>query len=611
MNTYKKLLYWGSIVFLMLLSLLSYGQDPNFHIYLCFGQSNMEGQGTIENQDRTVDSRFQVLQAVNCNGAPQEVWRNATPPLCRCFNGLGPSDYFGRTMVENLPDNITVGVINVSVGGCDIGLFDKYNYADYYTADYITTAAMEYGGSPYARLVELAQIAQQDGVIKGILLHQGETNTGQTDWPNKVKDVYDNLCADLGLNATETPLLVGEVVHADQGGICASHNNIIANVPNVIPNSYVISSSGCTDQSDNLHFDAAGYRELGRRYAEQMLQLIDVEEGPDVTILSPATDTVIAAGNSITIQAIATPVSGNVQSVALVSDGVTIEQQTSAPYEFTWNNISAGEHTVSIVATDVDGLTGSATITINARISQSAYGGEAHAIPGTIEFEEFDLGGQDSAYYDATVGNDAGVDYRADEDVDIEECTDDNGGYNIGYFTVGEWVEYTINAAGSGTYDIDLRVACNGDGRTISIEIDGNIIENFLEIPNTGGWQTWETISLEDVNIPSGTHILRVTVVGTQDYINLNYMTFTASGTITPPTEGVALEAGWNLIGYPFAESSNVEDALASIIDFVEIIKDNDGYFTPDTAPVLNSLSELLWGKGYMIKVSVDCTIDW
>ena len=123
----------------------------------------------------------------------------------------------------------------------------------------------------YGYLVDLADSAQQDGVIKGILLHQGETNTGDTEWPSKVKGVYDNLINDLGLNPDSTPLLAGEVVNADQGGICASMNSIIAILPDTLPNSYVISSSGCTAQGDNLHFNSAGYRELGIRYAKTML----------------------------------------------------------------------------------------------------------------------------------------------------------------------------------------------------------------------------------------------------------------------------------------------------------------------------------------------------
>jgi hypothetical protein len=91
-----------------------------------------------------------------------------------------------------------------------------------------------------------------------------------------VKGVYNNLIADLGLDATKVPLLAGEVVHADQGGICASMNTIIGKLPQTLSNSYVISSSKCTDGTDNLHFNSAGYRELGKRYANKMLSLMGI-----------------------------------------------------------------------------------------------------------------------------------------------------------------------------------------------------------------------------------------------------------------------------------------------------------------------------------------------
>jgi hypothetical protein len=253
-------------------------QDPNFYIYLSFGQSNMEGNAKIEPQDTvSVDNRFQVLEALNCPELKREKgkWYTAVPPLCRCKTGLTLTDYFGRTMVAHLPKNVKVGIINVAVGGCKIELFDKDKYEAYMTTapDWMKGMVKEYDGNPYARLVEMAKIAQKDGMIKGILLHQGESNTGDTLWTKKVKIVYDNLMKDLNLNPKNVPLLAGETVNADQGGICASMNTIIATLPETVPNSYVVSSSGCTVAKDNLHFDAAGYRELGKRYAEKMLSL--------------------------------------------------------------------------------------------------------------------------------------------------------------------------------------------------------------------------------------------------------------------------------------------------------------------------------------------------
>ena len=263
---------------LFLFTKQSYSQDKNFYIFLCFGQSNMEGNARAELQDSAVDNRFQVLQTVNCEnlGRTKGNWYAAVPPLARCKTGLTPADYFGRTLVANLPEKVRIGVINVSVAGCKIELFDKNGYQSYAATapSWMTNIIKEYGGNPYAHLVEMAKIAQKKGVIKGILLHQGESNTKDSLWPQKVKVIYNNLLKDLKLKAKKVPLLAGELVNEDQGGVCASMNKIIGTLPQVVSTAHVISSAGCTDSRDNLHFNAEGYRKLGKRYAVTMLSLL-------------------------------------------------------------------------------------------------------------------------------------------------------------------------------------------------------------------------------------------------------------------------------------------------------------------------------------------------
>ena len=254
------------------------GPDPDFHVYLAFGQSNMEGFPGIEPQDKTgVNKRFQMLAAVDFAslGRKKGEWYDAVPPLCRTSTGLGPVDYFGRTMVSRTPERIMIGVVNVAVAGCKIELFDKDNFGAYAATApaWMTGIINEYGGNPYQNFVDMAKLAQKRVVIKGILLHQGESNTNDKDWPNKVAKIYGNLIRDLNLRAENVPLLAGETVNADQQGAAASVNTIIAELPKVVPNSYVISSKGCECRPDHLHFTPAGYRELGKRYAEKMLEL--------------------------------------------------------------------------------------------------------------------------------------------------------------------------------------------------------------------------------------------------------------------------------------------------------------------------------------------------
>lgn len=194
MNKYIRKASLCIVAGLLFLSMNLNAQKSNFYIFLCFGQSNMEGQGAIEPQDTLVSSRLKVMQALDCQNLSREKgkWYTAVPPTCQCYSKLSPADYFGRAMVDNLPDSITVGIINVAIGGCDIRLLDKDLYTQFdstYTEEWFTSKITSYGGNPYKHLMELARKAQRDGVIKGILLHQGETNTGQAEWVNYVKNV--------------------------------------------------------------------------------------------------------------------------------------------------------------------------------------------------------------------------------------------------------------------------------------------------------------------------------------------------------------------------------------------------------------------------------------
>jgi hypothetical protein len=254
--------------------------DPNFHIYLAFGQSNMEGQGDIGNEDKTVDERFQVLwsaDAGSCNqGASKGKWIKAVPPLAHCQGAkLGPADYFGRTMVEKTDSQIRVGIIVVAIAGCSIDLFDKDGYANYARSQqsWMTQRINTYGGNPYGRMIEMAKKAQEEGVIKGIIFHQGETDAGNGQWPSKVKKVYDNIIKDLGLG-NDIPFLAGEVLRS---GSSSGANNNIAKLPQQSSNFYVVSSEGFNQalgDGQNVHFTSQEYRDFGKRYAEKMIEVL-------------------------------------------------------------------------------------------------------------------------------------------------------------------------------------------------------------------------------------------------------------------------------------------------------------------------------------------------
>ena len=257
-------------------------QDKNFHIFLCFGQSNMEGNARIEPQDSVgVSDRFLNLSAVDFSNKSRKMgkWYKALPPLCRENTGLTPVDYFGRTLLEYLPEDHKVGIVHVAIGGISIDGFlpDRIDTYAQTAPEWMKPMLAAYGGHPYDRLVKMAKIAKKKGVISGILMHQGETNTGDPEWPKNVQTVYENLLRDLDLKAEEVPLLVGEVVAADRGGQCASHNAVIDTIGRVIPTAHVIPADGLTQNFDFLHFNANGYREFGRRYAAEMLKIWGID----------------------------------------------------------------------------------------------------------------------------------------------------------------------------------------------------------------------------------------------------------------------------------------------------------------------------------------------
>ena len=257
--------------------------DPNFYIFLCFGQSNMEGNARPEAVDlESPGSRFLLMPAVDFpdKGRKMGEWCEASAPLCRPNTGLTPADWFGRTMVASTPDNIKIGVIHVAIGGIDIKGFlpdSIENYAKNKAPQWMKGMLAAYDNNPYERLVTLAKKAQKDGVIKGILMHQGETNTGDPKWAGMVKQVYENLCGDLQLKPEEVNLYVGNIVQAGGKGVCIGCKKQIDELPQTIHTSQVISSDDCSNGPDRLHFDAAGYRELGCRYGEAVARHLGFE----------------------------------------------------------------------------------------------------------------------------------------------------------------------------------------------------------------------------------------------------------------------------------------------------------------------------------------------
>ncbi|NRB65424.1 MAG: carbohydrate-binding protein, partial [Saprospiraceae bacterium] len=174
-----------------------------------------------------------------------------------------------------------------------------------------------------------------------------------------------------------------------------------------------------------------------------------------------------------------------------------------------------GSEVGSFIVTATSGdISATATVTVNSVpiIGQN--------FPGIIQAEDYDEGGEGMGYHDLTAGNFGGA-YRQ-EDVDIETTGDVEGGFNVGWMDAGEWLSYTLNVTQSGTYSIGVRAASpNGNG-IYQLDIDGQDISGNVSVPNTGSWQSYTTLTTDNIVLPEGTHVLRFNVVS--NGLNINFL---------------------------------------------------------------------------------------
>ncbi|HRH76935.1 MAG TPA: sialate O-acetylesterase [Cellvibrionaceae bacterium] len=240
-----KLQSLAAIVSLIALPLtVSAAPDPNFHIYLMLGQSNMEGQGTVEAQDKLPNPRVKVLQDETCGSQIYGTWREALPPLIRCnrsAGSLGPGDTFGRLMAEKSPANVTIGLVGGAYGGARIEFFLPNCGSDCNPPYGAINGAPTGGG--YKWVLDLAKKAQQVGVIKGFIFHQGESNASYNtaQWVNNVNTYVTALRKDLNLDASKSPFIAGELPY---GACCTSFNTYVNKLPSAVANAYVVPADG-------------------------------------------------------------------------------------------------------------------------------------------------------------------------------------------------------------------------------------------------------------------------------------------------------------------------------------------------------------------------------
>lgn len=249
--------------------------------------------------------------------------------------------------------------------------------------------------------------------------------------------------------------------------------------------------------------------------------VVNANKVPTVSVTAPANNATFVGGANITLTANAADADGTVSKVEFYNGTTLLGSSTTSPYNYIWSGVTAGTYTITAKATDDKGGIGTSTaIKITVTIPQSPYGGQIWPISGRIEAENYDLGGSGIGYFDSDAGN-TGSTFRTD-DVDIEASTDVGGGYNIGWTVAGEWLEYSVNVSATGKYDFKVRVATTAAGKTMHIEMNDVDVTGAITVPNTGDFQTWQTVTIPAISLTAGNQIMKI--VFDSDEINLNYV---------------------------------------------------------------------------------------
>lgn len=239
----------------------------------------------------------------------------------------------------------------------------------------------------------------------------------------------------------------------------------------------------------------------------------DAASVPNIVLTSPPNNAVIPVGQSVNISS-GVQFSGGISKVEFYQDAVKIGETNVAPYEWNWKSPSPGCYKLSAKAYSTEGFYSSSQ-TVNVKVGgdciEAPYSGNPIKISGIIEAENFNIGGQSVAYNDLTTVNSGGS-YRPNEGVDIQECSDVNGGYNIGWVSPSEWLNYFVNISETASYNFEVRYSSASGGGTLHIEIDGVNVTGPITLEGTMGWQTWNTAIKENISLQAGVKNLRIVI---------------------------------------------------------------------------------------------------
>jgi hypothetical protein len=238
----------------------------NFHIFILMGQSNMSGYGKLLPEDGIPVKDIFMMPTIGEGG---HVWKTASHPLHNRLKsdrfGLGLP--FAKEYLKTHP-GVKIGIIPVAWGGATIDQLNK-------------------GSETYNHTITKALFAEQKGIIKGVLWHQGESDTVTKELANLYEKKLHQLIKDirLDLGILNLPFIVGNL--AEFYGTGKDHNkpqrvkqiNVVKLALRALPlkvkKTGFVESTGCKSIDQHMvHFDRESYILLGTRYEEAYSQII-------------------------------------------------------------------------------------------------------------------------------------------------------------------------------------------------------------------------------------------------------------------------------------------------------------------------------------------------
>lgn len=272
--------------------------------------------------------------------------------------------------------------------------------------------------------------------------------------------------------------------------------------PTSIPGSYTVNAS------------------INKLTASTTVQTLATNQKPLVSILSPAKDTTVVSGAKIRLLSTASDSDGKVSSVNFLANNLLIQKVLVAPYQLDWSPGSAGNYQVEAEAFDNSGESTRSAIT-NIRVVESKpFSGTNPSVPGLIEAEDYDIGGEAISFHDTDPAN-RGAMYRTDP-VDILKKADNTHGYFISWTDVGEWLTYTVDVKKGAKMDINLLISSKLGGGEIHLELNGKPLTNHQVITATGDDQQFKTVSFKDIYLQPG--IQKIKVVIDKGGIGIDYL---------------------------------------------------------------------------------------